>query len=89
MKTAEHARAALARDLDSLFTEDAADEVADAAILRVEPMRTDVEMKVAVVECPGEASHDWVLLDDGHLKALPNELICNREPGHTGSNDGH
>ena len=89
MKAAEHPRAALAGDFDGFFAQDPADELRDAGVLRVESMRPDVEMEIAVVKRSRQPAYDRVLLDHGDVKALPHELIGNREPGDAGSDNGH
>ena len=89
VKAAEHPRAALAGDFDRFLAQDPADELRNAGVLRVESVRSDVEMEIAVVKRSRQPAYDRVLLDHGDVKALPHELIGNREASHAGSDNGH
>ena len=55
----------------------------------MEPVRSDVEVEIAIVKCSREAAHDLVFLDDGDLVALSGELIRDGESGHTGPDNGY
>jgi hypothetical protein len=80
----EHAGAALPRDLDRLFTQDRADESGHAGILGMEPVRSDVEMKIPVVEGSSEPADDPVAFDDRYRVASARELISDGETGYAG-----
>ncbi len=88
MEAPEHPRPALSRNLDGLFAQNAPDELGDARVLGVEPVRSYVEVEVAVVERPPEATDDPVAFDDGDRVAAAGELVADGEAGYAGAHDG-
>ena len=74
-------------NLDRLFAQDRANERGHPRVLGMEPMRSDVEMKVPVVKGPAEPADDSVAFDDRDRVAAARELISDGETGHTGPDD--
>ena len=68
--------------------QDLADERRHARVLRVEAVRADVEVEVAVVKRARQPADDGVLLDDGDVVALARELVADGEAGDAGADDG-
>jgi hypothetical protein len=84
---AEHSGAARPPDLDHLLAEDGPDELLDPRIVGVEPVRSDVEVEVSVVERAGEATDDRIPFDDRDGIAGRDQLVRDRQAGNAGADD--
>ena len=67
----------------------AADERLHATVLRMEAVRADVEVKIAVVKGSRKAADHRVLLNDGCAETLAGKLVRDGQAGDAGPDDGH
>ena len=87
MEAAEHADAALARNLNRVLAEHLRHEGGDARVLGMEPVRPDVEVEVTVVPRASQPADVVVGLEDGDVLAPSGQLMGEGQPGNAGTHD--